>query len=221
MLKSSFKTPPPQEIDRLQPWVEGLAVRLGAPAEGALRFIGIAACSSGDGATTVACATAQRIQQSLGKRVLLVDANLGAPRLHTTFDLPQRPGLTELLSGQHTLREVVHEIEPEGLCVIPAGAPAADCLALFENDAFETMKSRVLEYFDTVIFDCPSLSSDAGTFVIAKKLDGLVMVLAAERTRWENGTRLIEQLRQSRINVLGAVLNRKRQFIPRLIYDHL
>jgi Mrp family chromosome partitioning ATPase len=72
-----------------------------------------------------------------------------------------------------------------------------------------------------VIFDCSPLSGDGETFVMAKRLDGLVMILAAEKTRWERSAQLMERLRAANINVLGAALNGKRHFIPGPIYDRL
>ena len=205
----------------LQPWIEGLAVQLGTPNEETLRFIGIAACSPGEGATTIACAVANRIQTGLAKRVLLIDANLRSPRLHQLFGLPVTPGLIDLLNGRCTLREAVQTVDDSGLCVITAGTSVSGSLAIFESEAFHAMKSRLREYFDTVIFDCSPLDGEADTFVVAKRLDGLVIVLAAEKTRWANGSRLVDRLRSANINVLGAALNGRRFFIPQQIYQRL
>lgn len=221
MLRSKFWSSAGPDLRALQPWIEGLVVRLGDPADGSLKFVGIAACSPGEGATTVACAVANRIQTGLHKRVLLVDANLGRPRLHALFGLPLTPGLIELLNGRATLRETVHTIDESGLSIIAAGAPSPGSSGIFENETFDAMKSHLGEYFDTVLFDCAPLDGDAETFVMAKRLDGLVMVLAAEKTRWEGGAQLIERLRAANINVLGAALNGKRFFIPKLIYKRL
>jgi Mrp family chromosome partitioning ATPase len=205
----------------LAPWIEGLAARLGAPADGALRSVGIAACSPGEGATTIACAVADRIETVLRRRVLLIDANFRAARLHDEFRLPRAPGLSDLLTGRSTLREAVRAVDGTGLHVMTAGAPSASLVNLFDAQIFDLMKTRLSEAFDLLIFDCPPLSDDADTFVLAKRLDGLVMVLAAEKTRWESGAQSIQRLRAAKVNVLGAALNGKRFFIPNMIYKRL
>jgi capsular exopolysaccharide synthesis family protein len=207
--------------DVLRPWIEPLAVRLGNPTDGPLFGVGIAACAAGEGATTIACAVAHRVQAGLGRRVLLVDANLARARLHDEFQIPRAPGLSDLLAGRSTLREVIHAVDESGLNVLPAGSPSSNTLRYFESHVLDTMMERLREVFDIVIFDCAPLSHGAETFLLAKRLDGLLMVLAAEKTRWESGARLVQQLRAEKINVLGAALNGKKFFIPHAIYKRL
>jgi capsular exopolysaccharide synthesis family protein len=207
--------------EALRSSIEVLAERLGNPPDGPLFCVGIAACSAGEGATTIAAAVARRIQVGLGRRVLLVDANLARARLHEVFDIPRAPGLSDLLAGRSTLRDVVQPAGEAGLHVVAAGAPSPDALRYFDSHLIETMKDRLSEAFDIVIFDCAPLSGGSETFVLAKRLDGLLLVLAAERTRWESGARTMEQLRTANVNVLGAALNGKKFFIPRAIYKRL
>jgi Mrp family chromosome partitioning ATPase len=205
----------------LEPWIEGLAVRLGTPANASLPFVGLAACDDSAGTTTIARAVAHQIHAGLGRRVLLVDANFKTPGLHREFGLPLGPGLSDLLAGLTTLRQAVQTADGSGLCVLTAGTPSLASLSLFTGPAFETMKGHLREYFDNIIFDCAPLSRDAETYVLAKKLDGLVMVLAAERTRWESGAQIIERLRSADVNVVGAVINGKKFHIPNFIYRWL
>jgi capsular exopolysaccharide synthesis family protein len=207
--------------DALRPSIEALAERLGNPPTGSLFCVGIASCSAGEGATTIAAEVARRIQHGLGRRVLLVDANFARPRLHQLFDIARSPGLSELLAGRRTLRDVVQPVDESGLHLIAAGAPSPDAMRYFDSHLIETMKDRLGEAFDIIIFDCAPLSGGAETLVLAKRLDGLLLVLAAERTRWESGARTMEQLRAANVNVLGAALNGKKFFIPRAIYKRL
>jgi capsular exopolysaccharide synthesis family protein len=207
--------------DRLRPWIESLTVRLAASSDGPIFSVGIAACSAGDGATTIAMAVAHHIQSGLGKRALLVDADTRGGRLDRAYRLPRAPGFTDLLAGRASLREVVRATDDGGLHVMTAGTPLPNALGLLEGHVLDTMMTRLREAFELVIFDCAPLDLAAETFVLAKRLDGLVMVLAAERTRWENGARQIERLRNEKVRVLGAALNGKRFFIPSFLYRRL
>jgi Mrp family chromosome partitioning ATPase len=210
-----------RRAESMRPWIEAMAVRLANPADGPLFSIGFSACASGEGATTVACAVAHWIQAGLGRRVLLVDANLSTPRLHLEFTVPRAPGLSDLLTARSALHEVVRPVGTVGLHLVTVGASPRDALRAFDSQLIDTMMERLREEFDLVIFDCAPLSGSAETFLLAKRLDGLIMVLAAEKTRWQSGARLIEQLRAGGVNVLGAALNRKKFFIPRALYKRL
>jgi protein-tyrosine kinase len=210
-----------RRAESMRPWIEALAVRLANPTDGPLFSVGFSACASGEGATTIACAVAHWVQAGLGRRVLLVDANLSSARLHLEFQVPQAPGLADLLAARSTLAEVVRPVGTAGLHLMTVGSPSRDVLHAFDSQLIDTMVERLREAFDIVIFDCAPLGNGAEAFLLAKHLDGLIMVLAAERTRWESGARLIERLRAGGVNVLGAALNRKKFFIPRALYKRL
>jgi Mrp family chromosome partitioning ATPase len=210
-----------RRTEAMRPWIEGLAVRLANAVDGPLFSVGFSACAAGEGTTAVARAVAHWLQAGLGRRVVLVDANLAAARLHLEFQTPRAPGLTDLLAGRSTLHEVVREVGDDGLHLITGGSPTHEALRALDGQTLDSLIERLRETYDMAIFDCAPLSNGTETFLLAKRLDGLVMVLAAERTRWESGARLIEQLRDGGVNVLGAALNRKKFFIPRALYKRL
>jgi Mrp family chromosome partitioning ATPase len=206
---------------RIGPWIDNLAVQIGTDVAGQGTFISFAAVSPGSGTTSVACAVAERLQIVLGRRVLLIDAGNRAPHLHELFGIANSAGLADVLDGRNTLREAVRPIGPGGHGVMTAGAPDREFARLIDSDAFASLKTHLGEYFDHVIFDCAAFQTDASSLILARRVDGLVLVLAAEQTRWESGAQAIERLRSAQVNVIGAALNRKRFYIPRLLYKRL
>lgn len=158
---------------------------------------------------------------SEGDRVLLVDANLRNPSFHHVFNLEEKNGLTELVFGKSALTNVIKKTQFNNLSVITCGMPCSDPSSVFEspslNAHIETMKTRA----DWVLFDSTPIHSSNDSIALAKKVDGAVMVVQAEKTRWEVAENAKQRIESGKGTVLGVVLNNRKFYIPEWLYKTL
>ncbi|MFH1481093.1 MAG: polysaccharide biosynthesis tyrosine autokinase [Pseudomonadota bacterium] len=180
-------------------------------------------CSSGkgEGNSTVLLQFAQTLTAE-GYRVLLVDANLRNPTLHRLLRLERENGLTELSSGNgKNVTEVMKETALNNLWVITSGSPYPNPAAIFESDFFDPVIDQMKIQADWVLFDSPSLRSSSDSIALARKVDGVVLVVQAEKTRWEVVQESKARLEKSGGRILGVVLNKRRFQIPGWVYKRL
>lgn len=175
----------------------------------------------GEGASLVCFQFAHSIAQGEGEKVLLVDANLRNPSLHSLCDLEQGTGLVDLLEGRVSADEIVRETAQPGLSIVTAGAQTKDAPRLLGSSqlikAVEIWKKR----FSLVIFDTSPVLAYADAVVLGRFLDGVIMVVHAGKTRWEVIQRAQEILKNAKANVIGVVLNKRQYVIPKLVYRRL
>ena len=156
-----------------------------------------------------------------GERVLLVDANLRNPSLHDSFNLEKIIGLTELLSGNLTLKDVIKKTEVKNLSVITSGVPPSNPFSLFESNSLEYLIAQMKTQADWVLFDSPPINAYNDACPLAAKMDGVVMVVEAEKTRWEVAQNAKDRINNGKVNLLGTILNRRKIHIPDWAYKLL
>ena len=156
-----------------------------------------------------------------GDRVLLVDANLRNPSLHGAFDLERENGLTELLLGQRSLEEVIKETGAPNLSVITCGKVHPNPFVILESDSLKTHTEEMKATADWVLFDSPAITSCNDTAALAFRMDGVVLVVESEKTRWEVAENASKLIKRGNGNVIGVVLNKRRFHIPEWIYKRL
>jgi capsular exopolysaccharide synthesis family protein len=156
-----------------------------------------------------------------GDQVILVDANLRDPSLHQVFSLERENGLTELILKKSELRGVIKKTSYDNLWLITSGTPDPDPFSILEsrvlNSQVETLKSLT----DWILFDSPALNTYSDSLALAQKVDGVIMVVQAERTRWEVVQDMKQRLGAVNKCILGAILNQRRFHIPGWVYRTL
>jgi protein-tyrosine kinase len=170
-----------------------------------LRTILITSSVAAEGKTFVASNLAQAIVRQPDRRVLLIDADLRCPRLHTVLGAPSSPGLTDYLRGTADELAIIQNGQEGNLCFIPGGSEVANPSELLSNDKLKILLDRVAPVFDWVILDSPPCLPVADASVLASLCDGLLLVVRAESTPAGTAQRACQEL-QGR-NILGVVLN--------------
>lgn len=177
-----------------------------------------AGCREGDGASTMAFNFARAFASYSSKSVLLVDGNLRNPVLHLQFTTKGKGGLTDLVEGKASISERVLEVTPNKFYFLPAGANPDNPIVCYESAGFPAVVSKLRAMYDLIIFDSPSLIDNPESTLLAAATDGVVMVLQAERTRWEIALSARWDLEDAHVPVIGAVLNKKPLVIPEPFY---
>lgn len=170
-----------------------------------IRTVLVTSTTVGEGKTFVAMNLAQSIVRQPGRRALLVDADLRAPRLHTALGAPSAPGLSNYLAGEADESSIMQADEKEALFFIPAGRPCSDPAELLANNQLEMLFSRALPLFDWIIVDAPPILPIADAVVLAGKCDGVIFVVRAGGAAFDMAQAACAELKQK--SLLGVVLN--------------
>jgi protein-tyrosine kinase len=159
--------------------------------------------------TTVANLAVVFAQQD--KKVLLVDADMRRPTVHYTFRTDNIKGLTNYLTKQATLEEVVCDSEVNNLQIISCGPIPPNPAELLSSKAMDQFIEEALQVYDVVIFDTPPVLAVTDAQVLANKVQGVVLVVNSGKTETESALKTKELLTNAKAKLLGVVLNEKKQ----------
>jgi capsular exopolysaccharide synthesis family protein len=185
-----------------------------------IKTILFSSAKEGEGTTTVTRDFAITLT-SAGDTVLLVDANLRKPVLHNVFNLEKKIGLTELLTGMTHLNDTIKQTAVKNLYVITSGIQSSNASSLFYSKLLDSLLEQMKQQVDWVLFDASPIHSYNDASILAAKMEGVIMVLQAESTRWEVAQSAKERIETEKVKLLGAVLNRRKMYIPEWVYRML
>jgi len=177
-----------------------------AGAQGTPRSILISSPEPGDGKTTIAAQLAVSMAHG-GKRVVLVDANLRRPSLHRYFGMKNELGLSDMLVDDLVPEMVIKHVVHWRLRVITCGKPVDNPAELLGSVIMLRALARLRDQADVAIFDGPPFLV-AETFILASKLESVLVVMHHGRTRGGDASQMMMQLDRAQANVVGVVLNR-------------
>jgi capsular exopolysaccharide synthesis family protein len=172
----------------------------------------------GEGVSTVSRNLATTATQGGRQEVLLVDANLRTPNQHLAFGISAGEGLSEVLSGTLEVDDAIANGCVSGLSLITCGRPTQSSASVFDFTNLKDMIDKLMSRFDMIIIDGPPVTVYGDVEILASVSDGIVLVVQAERTRWEVANHAKLLLEKTGTPILGAVLNRRRLHIPDFIY---
>ncbi|WP_162792484.1 polysaccharide biosynthesis tyrosine autokinase [Novosphingobium sp. P6W] len=177
-------------------------------ANGLPKVLAITSSREAEGKSTTARAVAMDIAM-LGKKVLIVDTDLRRPTLHHTMNDSRGSGLTDLLTGQKTFDEVVHQAEHAPTLSYITGLPSPpDPALILAGEGFAAFIAQVRSQFDMVVLDCPPLLGLSDAPLLAKHSDGVLFVIDASSFHRGAVKSALRRLSLINANVLGVVLNR-------------
>ncbi|MBD2414769.1 capsular biosynthesis protein [Nostoc calcicola FACHB-389] len=172
-----------------------------------LTSIIISSAMHGDGKSTIAFHLAQ-VATDMGQRVLLVDADLRQPNIHTLSNLNNLRGLSNLISTNLPTSEVIRQLPSKNeLSVITAGPIPPDPTKLLSSEKMKQLMTNFHNTFDLVIYDAPPLLGLADASLLAPYTDGILLVVRIDKTDSSMITRTLEHLKIYRMNTLGMVSN--------------
>ncbi len=179
------------------------------------RALGVTSCAAGAGVSTVAANLAQTAAwQTLGQQTLLIDAHLDRPCLHQRFGADLGPGVAEVLAGRDPWHEAVIGLPDSGLFLLPAGGHGMLPSILPNRAAMIELLCELKAQFDLVIVDLPPLGQPGLAMPLAGVLDGVLLVVEAQRLRRDVAKRAKEALQQANAQLIGVALNKER-YAPR------
>ena len=170
------------------------------------RSILVTSSEPGEGKTTLSIGLARTAARSFD-RVVLVDADLRRPAVHRLAGVRAGPGLTELLTGEADLREVIQTDPLSGAHIIAAGATDPNPPALFTSSQMRRQLMKLAEQYDLVILDSPPVLAVSDTRILAQLVDGTLFAVRWYDTKREAAGMGLRQIVTSGGAVMGTVLS--------------
>jgi succinoglycan biosynthesis transport protein ExoP len=149
------------------------------------------------------------VMAQLGRKVLVVDSDLRRPVLHKIFDVSNSRGLSDaILHSSPSVSEHIQATGVENLWVLTSGPLPPNPAELLGSERMGVVIEELQGHMDMVLLDSPPLLAVADAVILGTRLDGIVLVIDAGRTRRGNMRRVAEELQRVQANLLGVVLNR-------------
>lgn len=144
-----------------------------------------------------------------GLNTVIVDADLRQPAQHLIFEISNVMGVAELLrSTEFKIEGYLSRTGVDSLKLINSGETPPNPSELLGSEQMELLLARLVDEFEVVIMDCPPVLTGADAAVLSNRVDAVIMVVQAGRTRRHEARRSLAILQQAGATVLGAVLNR-------------
>lgn len=181
-----------------------------------IRSIVVTSATPGEGKSTTAIYLAQAAA-ALGQRVLLVDADLRLPQLHTRLELDNMTGLSTIISSDLDFERVVQKsLLESNLSILTAGQAPPDPTKLLSSKKMLSLMEQFKAVYDLIIYDMPPVLGLADVKLLSLRTDGVVMVVGLDKTKTSMVTQALEALKSSSIQILGAVANGSKEAVPNL-----
>lgn len=161
---------------------------------------------TGEGKSTTAANLAVSIAQQK-ERVLLVDANIKEPSVHSMFELSNEAGLTNILMYDVKIEDVVHQTELEMLEVLTSGSTAFNPAELLGSREMAGFLNEVKSKYDVVLIDAPSVLDFSETRVLAHQCDGVLLVMNRYKTETKHVQEAKRVLELADANLIGGIMN--------------
>lgn len=159
-----------------------------------------------EGKTTIAINLAIVMSQ-LGRKVILIDADLRRPRVHKALGISNVMGLSDILRNHATIQEAGQPWGNSNLIVITSGSLPPNPAEVLSSDRMNQVINELKSMADMVVIDSPPfLLADAS--VLAARSDGVLLVIQSNKTQMNAALAMIEQLNRVGARVVGVALNR-------------
>ena len=174
-----------------------------------IRSLLVTSSGPGEGKSTTTANLAVVLAQT-GQRVIVVDTDLRRPVQHKVFGVPNNVGMTTaLLAGDNvSLEGYLQPTEIETLSVLTSGPIPPNPSELLGSHRMENLVSTLTESADIVLFDSPPVLAVTDAVVMARHVDGVMLVVDAGHTNEHALALAAGELQKSGVNLLGVALNR-------------
>ncbi|MCC7363134.1 MAG: CpsD/CapB family tyrosine-protein kinase [Dehalococcoidia bacterium] len=180
--------------------------------------IGVTSAHFGDGKTTVAIGLAASLATDFNADVTLVDGDFHTTSIGSEYGLASSEGLVDVLLGEQELGGVSHRVNSH-ITVIPAGRPSQDPARTARSESLGTLIDNMKRTSKFVVIDLPATLHSMSAPVLARRCDGVIVVVRSGKTTRRDLERVLQLLKD--VKVLGVVMNRRKSVVPRWIEQTL
>jgi len=173
------------------------------------------------GTTTICTEFAMSLSQYFQHKTLLIDLNINSPGIASFFN-KNVLSLQELMSdyggaANHILSRIARNLS----VVSCKNEEPMEVSAFVASKEFSGFMQVIKKSFDYILFDSAPLRESIETRIVGRMVDGVVLVIGAGHSRKHVAMKLKRETEESGISILGVVLNRRKYYIPKWIYNRL
>ena len=161
----------------------------------------------GEGKSFVASNLAISVALNINRHVLLMDCDLRRPSIHTRFGFDDVSGLSDYLSGETLLSDLLLRTSIDKLTILPGGSPPDNPSELLSSERMSELLAEATERYPNrlIILDSPPPTLTAETSVLARWVEGVVIVVNHGQTSLEGVSDVIDKM--GRDKIIGAIMN--------------
>ncbi|CAI8734385.1 CpsD/CapB family tyrosine-protein kinase [Pseudomonas donghuensis] len=187
------------------------------------RILLLTAANTGSGTSTSALAFASQLALMSGGPVLLVDSSPSSNNLSQQLALHKLRGFSDLMFDQDTpplMQDCIVRLSDQPFDLLPAGTYKRGKERL-NPDLLRVLLKHMSEHYRFVVIDGEAVYASADSLIIGTLVDGVILVVCAEDTRWEVAQATAQRLTQAGARLIGSVFNRRKYYMPKWLYNNL
>ncbi len=169
-----------------------------------IKIIQSTSATAQDGKTTTAINLAA-VYAEKGKKVIILDFDLRRPKIHRAFHKANDGGLYEFVINDKDIHDLIVHDE-SGIDLLLTGHRLNYPHIVLQSKKITEMVNKLREEYDYIVIDTPPVLSVTDALVVSKYVDGVIYVAAYNQTKKDAAKQGLEQLRESKANVIGGVL---------------
>ena len=194
---------------------QNIAARLPKPDQNVIQFIG---SRMGEGTSTLIREFALATAQHSSKPILLIEADFKQPCQNQAFAIEAKPPLDYVLKERKPLDGVISQVDNTNLFLGTLSYKVLRSLTERSYNDSEDIWSSAREQFSLILIDSSPVSASTDSLAICKSVDGVVLVIEAEKTRSAVVQEVKNQILMREGNILGIVFTKRKFYIPKLVY---
>jgi len=184
----------------------------------AIQFI---SANEGEGVSTIVREFARHAAAIMGKSVLIVDAAHRNPCQHIFFNIPPDYGWKDAMKNGEPVENAVYKAGNTNLYLSPLVPHTTLSPYVYDYPATSKLLVDLKKKFDLILIDSSSATTSPDSIALSRSADGVVLVIEADKTRWQVAEAVKDKIIKNGGNVLGVVLNKRRFYIPDSVYKWL
>ncbi len=169
-----------------------------------LRSLVVTSPASGDEKSVAVANLAVTMAQS-GRRTVLVDCDLRRPSLHTFFNLSNDTGLTSMILNDDA-KPPLQTTSVDNLWLLASGPKPPNPADLLGSRKIDQLIEALTAAYDVVLFDAPPVIAVTDAAVLGAKVDGVLLVISAGKSRRDHAERAKELLEKAKVRIIGVAL---------------
>lgn len=174
----------------------------------------------GEGTTTLVKEFGKISATLFGKTVLLLENDRFQP-VHNLTAAEQQENMNAII-GEHTeVERLFHQTGDSSFFRSPVSLYGTSLTNIFSLSTIDRFIEKLERRFDLILVDSPPVAETNDALSVVRHVDGIVLVVEAEATRYPVVESVKEKIEKVGGNILGVVLNKQRHYIPSFIYKHL
>ena len=198
---------------------QSISSRLADPTKNIVQFIGT---QKGEGTSTIVWELARVFADRGGKSVLVIDSDSINFAQHHAFGMQPKTGLEEVAKKGIAGDEIIPQVKgPSRMHLGSFSISDASKSGTNSFNGIDEMLAKIRKQFDLILVDSPPIRLSANGLALSPRVDGIVLVVEAEKSRSPVVSNARDRIVQSGGNLLGIVFNKQQHHIPEWIYKRL